>query len=257
MVETYVQPLKLQGHRASADFTGSRSRPNLAAVPDYLMKNYWWAYVHPRAVKFWDRLWLINMILWGNYNRLRDAALAQWGDTLPGATLQVACAYGNLSSRLARNVAAGGGTLDIVDVLPVQLQNTRSKLPAGAPVRLLAMNSTQLQLPDCSYDRALLFFLLHEQPANVRPQTLREAFRVVKPGGKVMIVDYAKPRWWQPLRYAWPPFLAALEPFALGLWRESDRHVGAGRLGKPNRLAAVLRRALSDDDLHAQATLLR
>jgi len=229
MVETYVQPLNLQGHRssnlqghhASADFSGSRSRPNLAAVPDYLMKNYWWAYVHPRAVKFWDRLWLINLILWGNYNRLRDAALAQWGDALPGATLQVACAYGNLSSRLARNVAAGGGTLDIVDVLPVQLQNMRSKLPAGAPVRLLAMNSTQLQLPDCSYDRVLLFFLLHEQPANVRPQTLREAFRVVKPGGKVMIVDYAKPRWWQPLRYTWPLFLAALEPFALGMWRES------------------------------------
>jgi ubiquinone/menaquinone biosynthesis C-methylase UbiE len=64
-----------------------------------------------------------------------------------------------------------------------------------------------------------VFFLLHEQPARVRRQTLNEVFRVVKPGGKVVIVDYARPRWWHPLRYLWRPVLAALEPFALDLWR--------------------------------------
>src|ERR1700693_1985914 len=30
-------------------------------VPPYLLKNYWWAYVHPRAVRFWERQWLINL----------------------------------------------------------------------------------------------------------------------------------------------------------------------------------------------------
>jgi hypothetical protein len=44
--------------------------------------------------------------------------------------------------------------------------------------------------------------------------------RVVKPGGKIVIVDYARPRWWHPLRYLWRPLLAKLEPFALDLWRE-------------------------------------
>jgi hypothetical protein len=42
---------------------------------------------------------------------------------------------------------------------------------------------------------------------------------VVKPGGKIVIVDYGKPRWWHPLRYLWGPVLAYLEPFALDLWR--------------------------------------
>jgi SAM-dependent methyltransferase len=48
-------------------------------------------------------------------------------------------------------------------------------------------------------------------------------FRVVKPGGKIVIVDYALPRWWHPLRYLWRPILARLEPFALDLWREDIR----------------------------------
>jgi ubiquinone/menaquinone biosynthesis C-methylase UbiE len=43
--------------------------------------------------------------------------------------------------------------------------------------------------------------------------------RVLKPGGKVIIVDYARPRWWHPLRYLFPILLAKLEPFALDLWQ--------------------------------------
>jgi len=190
-----------------------------AAIPDYLTSHYWWAYVHPGAVRVFERDWLINLILWGNYARLRDAALAALGDELPGSTLQVACVYGDLTCRLAERAAAGGGRLDVVDVLPVQLGNLRRKLSRRAPARLLNMDSTGLNLPDGSYDRALLFFLLHEQPSQCRAQTLREAFRVVKPGGTIVIVDYARPAWWNPVRYVWGPVLAALEPFAHDLWR--------------------------------------
>jgi ubiquinone/menaquinone biosynthesis C-methylase UbiE len=193
-------------------------------APHYLTAHYWWAYVHPKAVWFFERQWLVNLILWGNYAWLRNAAMAELGDDLPGKTLQVACVYGDLTSRLISRAAAGGGIIDIVDVLPIQLENLRNKLPSGTPVRLLAMDSTDLNLPDASYDRALLFFLLHEQPRLYRERTLSEVFRVVKPGGKIVIVDYALPHWWHPLRYLWRPLLAALEPFALDLWRHDIAH---------------------------------
>ena len=189
-------------------------------VPSYLRVHYWWAYIHPLGVKLFERQWLVNLILWGNYSRLRDAALYELGESLPGRTLQVACVYGDLSDRIGKRAATAHGTLDVVDVVPIQLQNLRSKLSAGTPARLMAMDSARLQLPDHSYDRALVFFLLHEQPAYVRRRTLREVFRVVKRGGKIVIVDYARPRWWHPLRYLLWPVLAALEPFALDMWRE-------------------------------------
>jgi len=187
-------------------------------VPHYLSVHYWWAYVHPGAVRFFERQWLVNLILWGNYTRLRNAAMAELGDVLPGTTLQVACVYGDLTDQLIGRVTAGEGRIDIVDVLPVQLENLRSKLPSGAPARLLTMDSADLEIPPASYDRALLFFLLHEQPSHHRELTLSEVFRVVRPGGKIVIVDYALPDWWHPLRYLWRPLLAVLEPFALDLW---------------------------------------
>jgi ubiquinone/menaquinone biosynthesis C-methylase UbiE len=193
---------------------------NCHAVPHYLRAHYWWAYIHPKAVRLFERQWLVNLILWGNYAMLRDAALAELGDSLPGRTLQVACVYGDLTGRLCQQAASGGGTIDIVDILPIQLGNLRAKLPKDAPARLMAMDSSDMRLPDASYDRVLLFFLLHEQPRHYREWTLREALRVVKPAGKIVIVDYAMPRWWHPLRYLWRPLLARLEPFALDLWRE-------------------------------------
>jgi len=188
------------------------------ALPPYLSAHYWWAYIHPNAVRVFERQWLVNLILWGNYARLRDAMLAELGEPLRGATLQVACVYGDLTRRLCERVAAGD-SIDVVDVLPIQLGNLRKKLPRSAPVRLLAMDSSDLRLSTASYDQAFAFFLLHEQPAHYRDRTLAELFRVVKPGGKIVIVDYARPRWWNPLRYLWAPVLAALEPFALDLWR--------------------------------------
>jgi ubiquinone/menaquinone biosynthesis C-methylase UbiE len=207
-----------------------------AGVPHYLTTYYWWAYVHPTAVKVFERQWLVNLILWGNYGRLRDAALDELGERLPGRTLQVACAYGDLTDHLSARAGAGDGSLDVVDVLPIQLQNLRRKLPADAPVRLLRMDSTQLAIPDGHYDRALVFFLLHEQPAHDRARTLSEVMRVVRPGGTVVIVDYARPRWWHPLRYLWRPVLARLEPFALDLWRRDvAQWLPAGRLAGPPR----------------------
>jgi ubiquinone/menaquinone biosynthesis C-methylase UbiE len=193
--------------------------PLPASVPYYLSAHYWWAYVHPRAVRVFERQWLVNLILWGNYPRLSESALDELGDELPGTTLQVACVYGDLTERLCARAAAGAGRVDIVDVLPIQLANLRAKLPPDAPARLLPMNSADLAIPAASYERALVFFLLHEQPRYVRARTLAEVARVVKPGGKIVVVDYARPRWWNPLRYLWGPVLALLEPFALDLWK--------------------------------------
>ena len=188
-------------------------------IPFYLEDVYWWAYVHPNAVRVFERQWLVNAILWGNYSSLRDSALDALGDHLPGGTLQIACAYGDISIRLYRKILAGSGRLDVVDALPVQLENLGNKLPTGAPVRRLLMDSAALDFPDASYDRAILFFLLHEQPETWRRNTLAEALRVVKPGGRIVIVDYACPNWWNPLRYLLRPLLHPLEPFALELWR--------------------------------------
>ena len=186
-------------------------------IPHYLEQAYWWAYVHPKAVHVFEREWLVNAILFGNYGRLRDLALADLGATVSGKTLQVACVYGDLTSRLRRRLAPDA-SLDIVDILPIQLNNLRKKLPADERVALLQGDSSSLACPDAAYDQVLLFFLLHEQPEHVRRKTLAEAMRVVKKGGRIVVVDYHRPRWFHPLRLLMTGVFRKLEPFAMDLW---------------------------------------
>jgi ubiquinone/menaquinone biosynthesis C-methylase UbiE len=187
-------------------------------VPRYLEQIYWWAYVHPNAVHVFEREWLVNAILFGNYPRLRDDALADLGWLVQGRTLQMACVYGNLTAMLQRRLTPTA-QLDVVDILPVQLKNLDDKLPADDRVTLIHCDASALAAPDASYDQALLFFLLHEQPDHVRRATLAEAMRVVKPGGRIVIVDYHRPAAWNPVRPLMWLVFRRLEPYAIDLWR--------------------------------------
>lgn len=193
--------------------------PSPVVIPAYLEQTYWWAYVHPRAVRIFERKWLVNAILLGNYAALRDAALSEMGADLAGHTLQVACVYGDLTPRLRERLAADA-CLAVADVLPIQLRNLRDKLPPDPRVSLLLRDSTALGFADGSFDRALLFFLLHEQPEQVRRRTVSEALRVLKPGGTLIVVDYHRPRRWNPLRLLMAVVLRSLEPYAMDLWRQ-------------------------------------
>ncbi len=187
-------------------------------IPAYLQQTYWWAYLHPRAVHFFERSWLINLILLGNYRRLSGIALDALGDALDGATLQVACVYGDFTEQLRRRLSACG-RLEVVDVLPIQLVNLARKLPSDPRVQLTCANAENIGGEAARYERAVLFFLLHEQPEAVRRATLAEVWRLVKPGGSIVIIDYHCPDWWQPLRWPLAAVLQTLEPYALDLWR--------------------------------------
>jgi len=215
-----VSPPLLQ---ATLDQSTSNVAPALPPVPHYLEQVYWWAYVHPKAVHVFEREWLVNAILFGNYGRLRDAALEALGNPIQGRMLQVACVYGNLTPRLYERLAPDA-RLDVVDILPVQLGNLRRKLSADDRVALLHRDATSLGCADASYDKVLLFFLLHEMPEAVRRAALAEALRVLKPGGKLVIVDYHRPARMHPLRPLMRQVFRHLEPYAFDLWQHDIEH---------------------------------
>lgn len=187
-------------------------------VPAYLSETYWWAYLHPRAVRFFERQWLVNLILFGNYKRLCSEVIAEFGQDPEGASLQIACVYGDLTQHLAR-CHQHSGALDILDVAPIQLENLKNKLVPQDNVALIHQDACSTGLPSDAYQRTLLFFLLHEMPWQERVATLHEAIRVTRPGGKLIIIDYHRPDKRSPMYYFLAPILKKLEPYAMDLWQ--------------------------------------
>lgn len=189
-------------------------------IPDYLQDTYWWAYLHPKALHFFEREWVVNLILWGNMRKLTQAVLTDMAVPRDSRVLQVACVYGEFSNLLASHLAGNGSRLELVDVAPIQLKNARAKLAARHNVEYHHQDSSELSFTDGHFEQTVVFFLLHEQPEAVRRRTIAEAIRVTRPGGKVVFVDYHGPRRRNPFRYLMKPVLTWLEPFAMDLWRQ-------------------------------------
>lgn len=222
-----------QGVIGSSPFTSTISSHNIyrtsssVVLPWYLEQTYWWAYLHPKGVRFFERQWLVNLILWGNFSRLRDVVLDELGTSVPGRTLQVACVYGDFSPKLAERLPLGS-QLELIDVAPVQLDNVHKKVKNFSNVFLHHQDSTNLSFDDGLFDNTVVFFLLHEQPTEARKRTILEALRVTKPGGKVIFMDYHRPKWFSPFRYIMVPILHILEPYALEMW---EKEIMAWTLG--------------------------
>lgn len=215
--ESYTQQEIGDPVTSEPQFAGVASAPQ---IPDYLQETYWWAYLHPKALKFFEREWMVNLILWGNMNKLTQAVIGDMKVEPNSRILQVACVYGDFSNKLARHLHQNGSRLEVMDVAPIQLENAREKLAANNNIGLHHQDSTSMTFPEASFDETVVFFLLHEQPEDARRKTIEQAIRVTRPGGKVIFVDYHGPKKSNPMRYVMKPILTWLEPFAMDMWRE-------------------------------------
>ncbi len=201
-------------------------------VPAYLERHYWWAYARPWSVRLFERPWLINLILYGNYEKLRDVTLAELADNLAGKTLKISCCYGSLTPDLEKRARTVGGELDLIDILPVQLENAQRQMGEGSIARLTQMDATKLDFPNESFDTVLLFFLMHELPQEYRERAMAEALRVLKRGGKIVVTDFGVPKRWNIFfRFIWLPMLGILEPFAIAMWRRELTNLLPAQMG--------------------------
>ena len=203
-----IYPPALQWTQAPA-CTGA---PN---IPDYLHKTYRWAYLDPRNARYLDHELVVRTILWQQHRRLEQAAFAE---IEPGQrVLQSACVYGNFSPALAEHIGPEG-SLEVVDVAEVQVRNCRRKL-AGYK-HAVVRHQDVLHLRDEDFDAVCCYFLMHELPDDYKHGVAAVLLNSVRPGGKVVFVDYHKPRWAHPLKIITSLIFDKLEPYAKGLWRK-------------------------------------
>lgn len=84
--------------------------------------------------------------------------------------------------------------VDVVatDLTPAMVQRARARAARlGRPVDARVMDAQALQLPDASFDAVVLHLILAVVPDPVR--TVREAARVLRPGGRAVVLDKFAP----------------------------------------------------------------
>jgi len=183
-------------------------------VPAYLEETYRWAYLSPRTLAFFDQPWVVSTILFGNYRRLERVFLEEIAPAT--RVLQAACVYGNFSKNLASRLGPRG-MLHVIDVARLQVVHCARKLRPFPHAQVSLADAASLG--DSTYDAVACFFLLHELPDDYKRTVLNALLGCVRPGGKVVFVDYHKPHFANPLKGVLSLVFRTLEPFAKSLWR--------------------------------------
>ncbi len=197
-------------------------RRYLDGNPEYLVRNYWWAYLSRPGIWLFSHHTVINLILFGQYRTILSALTARLRNTPCERMLQLTCAYGDLTPALVDLTEE----LHLNDVAAIQLSLARGALTKrGRAARMARMNAESLAYATDSFDTLIVFFLLHELPAAARLRALEEALRVLKPDGRLLLAEYGANHGIHPLHRFLPLRWAMerLEPF-LGDFRRSDLH---------------------------------
>ncbi len=110
----------------------------------------------------------------------------------PGeAVLDVGCGTGSVAIVAKRHVGSTGVVCGI-DPSPAMIARAQSKArKARLEVRFEIGVAEALPFPAAQFDVVLSTLMLHHLPRPVRQQFVREVRRVLKPTGRVLIVDFA------------------------------------------------------------------
>jgi ubiquinone/menaquinone biosynthesis C-methylase UbiE len=142
----------------------------------------------------------------GGERRLRELFI-EWLDPQPGEKIIDICSGTGTLSIMLGKVLEGTGKVAAVEISDHQMRVALAK-PAPANVSFILADAQHLGFPDSHFDRAAIFGALHEVPADVRANILGEAYRTLKPGGRIACLEHNIPRRrWRALLYRlmeWP-----------------------------------------------------
>lgn len=119
--------------------------------------------------------------------------VTRWLQAHPGDArlIDIGCGTGRTLHQLAR--AHPGLRLYGADMSPAYVKRARQRLLEVDEITLAVENAEALPWADATFEIATSVYMFHELPRNARRNAVREMFRVVKPGGLVVIEDSAQP----------------------------------------------------------------
>lgn len=132
-------------------------------------------------------IWLVTL---GRERTFRERLLRP-ARLQPGeSVLDVGCGTGTLAIAARRWVGPAGSVYG-VDASPSMIARASNKSrKAGAEVMFEEGVAESLPFPDARFDVVLSTVMLHHLPRTARQQGVREMGRVLKPGGRLLAIDF-------------------------------------------------------------------
>jgi ubiquinone/menaquinone biosynthesis methyltransferase len=132
-----------------------------------------------------NRLMSLGIDQWWRRIAIRELGAAAAGDVLD------LCA-GTMDFSLA--LAGRARSLVALDFCAPMLEVGRARLPAGTQVRVVCADARELPLESAGFDGVVAGFGIRNVPEPER--AVAEALRVLRPGGRLVVVDFFRPTTW-------------------------------------------------------------
>lgn len=136
-------------------------------------------------------VWLLTL---GRERQFREKLLAPVRLRPGESVLDVGCGTGSLAIAAKRQVGETGSVQGI-DASPQMIARARHKArKAKLDVGFADGVAESLPFPDARFDVVLSTVMLHHLRKSARPVAVAEMKRVLKPGGRLLLVDFAGAR---------------------------------------------------------------
>jgi ubiquinone/menaquinone biosynthesis C-methylase UbiE len=179
--------------RIHAEVRGAQS-DRTGRYPDYYVQNFHYqtdGYLSDHSAAVYD--FQVEVLFKGSADAMRRQALLPIAEFLRGRPirkqrfLDVACGTGRFLAFVKQNhprLPVAG-----VDLSPAYLRQARHELGPWSWVDLALGAAEALPFPDASFDLLSCVYLFHELPRTVRERAAAEFARVLRPGGRLVLVD--------------------------------------------------------------------
>jgi ubiquinone/menaquinone biosynthesis C-methylase UbiE len=135
----------------------------------------------------------VEVLFNGTANAVRRQALPHLRDVFAGRDqrtlklLDIGCGTGRFLDSV-KQVWPRLPTLGL-DMSEAYIRHAKRELKRWAWMRFVVGKAEAIPLPDNSQDAVTSIFLFHELPPKIRRRVFRECARVLKPGGRLVLVD--------------------------------------------------------------------